>query len=993
VPGPVDARDTTLTLSRVVPAPCRTDFGSVLGMRPILCLAVLTPALAAGALFALSGKQASEQDGAAPVRVRLFDRMAEATSTHPPVAAGEATVQRWAYDFDGAAPQQVWFARLDGRDLDWTSTAWALDELGGRPSKQGDTSAGGALRMGPGLGEDLSRASLLLPARGRARWVVSARVKVEGNPESSEGSSREAVRIVEHQAEITDPTPARLRRQQPVRVSRRIDPSGWDIVETELVTSATTRTLELQLLHRTGGAAEAITRFDDITIEETPLDEAQLVAHLTRRYRPNDGQEQETPWRLRVELLGEVRDAVLVPTAGELSLPLEVPAAATAPRLRFQLGALPEATREKGDGSRMTVAFVDGAGETTLGVHELDPKNDRSVRGWQRVELDLTPVAGRTGRLAFRVADVDDQPDELDALLVATPRIEPASADAKAPAFNVLLIGVDTLRADRMSAYGYERATTPALAALAAEGVTFAETRSQAPWTLPSFSSTLTSLYPSAHGAGRGGHDEWEPIDPTTLALAEVLARNGYETAGIVANGLISPRYGLDQGFDSYRSAWSMESVQTDTPRVIDFVERHGATPWLLFWHIMDPHLPYDAPKEFREQFTDPAYGGRFGGSRPNVPFQVLDPRPGRRWFAHEGPPKPPELTPEDVEYIAGYYDAEIAEMDAAVGRVLEALRKSGQYERTIVAFVADHGEGLGDHGHYHHGYTLFDDQVHIPMLLRIPGAHVGRVIERPVAAIDLAPTLLGALGIPIPDTFQGVDRLAQNAPTDDHFFIEYPTYDSSAQKAWIEGRFKYLHDPLFHTEELYDTIADPGELTNIVAAHPDVAARARVALDAFRVEHIDRGRFHLRVRGKAGQRLTVKVKTDDLFDANFVAQPAIDERHFEMDLDRTTLSLDTTLTDGRQELVFWCRGDRLDFEVALDGAPLAGLDIREGRAPVKLPATLARRDIEQRKGEDSVWPRERRGMLWLEAGAGNVLPVVNTPEELERLRALGYSR
>jgi hypothetical protein len=278
-------------------------------------------------------------------------------------------------------------------------------------------------------------------------------------------------------------------------------------------------------------------------------------------------------------------------------------------------------------------------------------------------------------------------------------------------------------------------------------------------------------------------------------------------------------------------------------------------------------------------------------------------------------------------------------------------------------------------------------------MLLRIPGAHVGRVIDRPVAAIDLAPTLLGALGIPIPDAFQGVDRLAADAPTDDHFFIEYPTYDSSAQKGWVEGRFKYLHDPVFHTEELYDTVADPGELTNVVGDHPDVVARARKALDAFRVHHVDRGRFHLRVRGKAGQRLTVKVTTDDLFDANFVAQPALDERCFTMDLDRTWLALDATLSDGRQELVFWCRGDQLQLEVALDGAPLAGLEVGEGRAPLKLPASLARRDIETRKGEDSVWPRERRGMLWLEAGAGNALPVVNTPEELERLKALGYSR
>ena len=169
--------------------------------------------------------------------------------------------------------------------------------------------------------------------------------------------------------------------------------------------------------------------------------------------------------------------------------------------------------------------------------------------------------------------------------------------------------------------------------------------------------------------------------------------------------------------------------------------------------------------------------------------------------------------------------------------------------------------------------------------------------------------------------------------------------------------------------------------------------ARGRAALDAFRRQHIDRGRFHLRVRGKAGQRLAVRISTDDLFDANFVAYPAVDERHFEMDLGRTYLALDTTLSDGRQELVFWCRGSVLSVDATRAGAPLAGRELRVGRAPLRLPAAIPRDEIEQRVGEDSVWPRERRALLWLEAGAGDVLPVVNTPEEIERLKALGYSR
>jgi len=942
-------------------------------------------ALALAGTLGGRGGRAERQAADAPVRVRLFDHMAEATLARPEAQGAPVAPRSWSYDFSTERPEQVWFARLDGRDLDFASADAAVDEDGGV--------AGGALRLGPGVAEDMSRAVLLFPARGRARWVVRARVQLASHPDADAPSSREALRIVEHRDEVTDPTLPRLRRRTLERVSRRVDPSGWDRVELEVITSAEARCVELQLLHRTGGSAEAITRFDDLSVEEVPLDEAQILADLARRYRPRDGQEASTPWRLRVDLQGEARDAVLVPAGGALSIPLSVPAAATSPRLRFHLGALPEAARERGDGSRLEVLFEDGSGAVSLGTQELDPKNDRSARGWRAVGLDLTPVAGREGRLEFRVTDVDTEPDELDALLLASPRVEPAAAGVVAPAWNVLVIGVDTLRADHLSAFGYPRNTSPALAALADEGVRFSGTRSQAPWTLPSFATIFTSLYPSAHGAGRGGHDEWEAIDPTTLALAEVLARNGYETQGLVANLLISPSYGLDQGFDAYRSSMNMESAQHDAARVVDFVNEHGATPWFYFWHIMDAHLPYDVPKATREQFVDPAYSGRFAGSRPIVPFQVLDPRPGRRWYTHEGPPPLPELTDDDARYVVDMYDAEIAELDDAIGRVLAAVRASGQWERTVIALVADHGEGLADHGHYHHGYTLFDDQIHIPMIVRVPGAHVGRVIERPVGAIDLAPTLLGALGLPIPESFRGVDRLALDAPTDDAFFVEYPTYDSSAQKAWIRGPFKYLHDPLFHTEALYNFVVDPRETTDVLAAHPDIVREARAALDAFRSEHIDRGRFHLRVTGSAGQRLVVTVRSNDLFDANFVTHPRVDEHHLAMDLDRSHLTLDTTLTDGRQELIFWCRGDSLKFEATLDGAPLAGLDFREGRAPARLPAQLARRDIEEREGDAGRWPRERRATLWLEAGAGDVQSVVNTPEEIERLRALGYAR
>ena len=937
-------------------------------------------------LLGACGPAPPEEPSEPARRLRLFDRMGEALqdSHFDRHFSGVIDIGGSPQYFPDGVPGQTWIAIPEGEGLEFREGGATIEPSGGRE--------GAGLRLGPGL-PDRARAIALVPGKGLSRVRLSGRVRLEGNPLAGESSSREVLRVVELAATVTDPrreSVAHRRTWSPTHdVSRRVDPSSWDRFELEFVSDVRTRTLELQLLHRSGGSEAAVTRFDDLAIQFEPLSQTELADYLRERYRPREGA-GDAP--LRVHIMGEVRDAMSLIPPSTLRIPVELPPADSLPRLRFRYAMAPEAFRTEGDGARIEVRFEPEEGApVALHALEFDPKNDKQQRGWLEARVDLAPVAGGVGYLVFESSDVGEHDDEdLDPVLIATPRIEPAEEVPSAP--NVLLIGVDTLRADHMSVFGYERPTTPNLERLADEGVRFASARSQAPWTLPSFSSILTSLYPSRHGAGRGGHDEWTPIDPSTTSLAEVLARVGYETQGIVANGLISPQYGLDQGFEAYRWAWTFESVDSDVPRVVEFVEGHTNTPWLLFWHIMDPHLPYTTTDEYREGFTDPDYGGRFVGKR-GVPFDVLDPRPGRRWYVHEGPPPPPDLSDEDRRFVHDYYDAEIAEMDAAVGRVLAALERSGQWERTIVGFVADHGEGLGDHDHYHHGYTLFDDQVHVPMILRVPGRHAGVVVERPVASIDLAPTILGALGLEPPAFFQGVDRLAADAPTGDAYFIEYPSYDSSAQKAWVEGGFKYLHDPVFHTEALYHVTADPGETRDVAADHPEVVARARAELDAFRWEELQKGRFHLRLRGRAGQRLTLRVTTDDLFDANFAARPAPHEEDFSMDLERENLTLDTQLEDGRLELVFWGRGTTLRLEVALDGVPVALL-LGEQLDPRPTPAELARDQIPLLAGSEELeWPEEGRAILWLETGVAEMLPVVLSPEELEVLRELGYAR
>jgi arylsulfatase A-like enzyme len=972
----------------------------------------------------LAPQESPAAASSAPVRMRLFDLMDRARiegAPAPAAAEAEGGTTRRELRFDGEPVPRIW----TGMRSRW-QVSWDDDSSGFATVVGSGGVSGGALQLGPGRADDRSFAALVFEAKPLARYVVRGRVRLVDHPAADAASAREIVQIAEHAAPVDDPTRAGDSVLDVHRGSRRRDPTavgGWERFEVEIpLTFGATRALELRLLHRNGGAAPATTFFDDVVLEETRMTEAQTWKLLLEHHRPQDGRAEATSWRLRVTLptedriKDETRDCVLLAPPRRLSIPLTLPAADARPQLRFSYSMLPESFGAPGDGAQLAVSFEpDGAAPVELAKLELDPKNDRRQRCWRTARVDLAPVAGRAGRLVFASSDLNE-PDPLDAVVIATPRIEPLApplplaegSAAGAGPMNVLVIASDTLRADRLSAFGYERPTSPCLARLAEHGVRFTRTRSQAPWTLPSFSSIMTSMYPSEHGAGRGGHDEWTPLDPGAVTLADVLAAAGWETAGITANHLISPEYGLDQGFESYaipgEEEWrriGMESVELDAPLVVRFLEQHRSTPFFLFWHIMDPHLPYTTPAELRAQFTESGYDGRFRGDDPRVPFEVLDPRPGRRWFTHEGPPKPPPLSDADRKFVSDYYDAEIAQIDAAIGQALDALRRTGLWDRTIVAMIADHGEGLGEHGHYHHGYTLFEDQVHIPMIVRVPGGAEGRAIDAPAASIDLAPTLLSALGLDAPPSFRGRDRLmeivARELPSDaagdeEPIFLEYPSYDSSAQKGVILGDWKYLHDPWFHTQALYDTRSDPLERDDVAAAHPEIVERGRALLDEFRWQRLQQGRFHVRVAGRKGAKLRLALATDDLFDANFATRPQVDERDFALDLDRRRLVLETTMEGDKLELVCWCRGDSLVLEATLDGEPIGG-GIRVGAAePRPSPLVIEREAVAVVSGETLPPPKPMQAVWWMEPGAGNVAPVVPTPEQAEMLRALGYA-
>jgi arylsulfatase A-like enzyme len=347
---------------------------------------------------------------------------------------------------------------------------------------------------------------------------------------------------------------------------------------------------------------------------------------------------------------------------------------------------------------------------------------------------------------------------------------------------SVVMIVIDTLRADALGTYGYNRATDPRLRALAAEGVVFECVRVASTWTKPSTASILTGLHPSVHGAVF--HDETLP--PEAETLAEILRVAGHRTGAFSANPWISPTFGFGQGFDRFEvrrpsvlgsgtligkavftARLSFRNAMTGLLyRALRSYERlvpsHGETfedepsgdlltdramawldggegPFFLYLHLMEPHAPYTPPSPF---------AGRFD---PGGPGPAPDRYPAYSGMLpwDEGSP----LVPDALARLRAAYDGEVATADAAVGRLLGELDRRGLLDDALVCVTADHGEEFYEHRAWGHGHSLHPEVVRVPWILRLPGrAHAGRRVAGAVSSVDIAPTLLDLLGIVLPD-------------------------------------------------------------------------------------------------------------------------------------------------------------------------------------------------------------------------------------------------
>jgi len=398
---------------------------------------------------------------------------------------------------------------------------------------------------------------------------------------------------------------------------------------------------------------------------------------------------------------------------------------------------------------------------------------------------------------------------------------------------NVLLITIDTLRADHLSSYGYPRNTSPALDRLAAEGLRFDRAAVQWPKTGPSFASIFTATYPKDNKIVR---KIGIPLPLEYKMLAEMLRDQGYSTHAVVANGAVASEFNFHQGFDTFVETWKVEGV--DGPlnvanRVTEEALKIAAglsqdEPFFLWVHYLDPHFPYTPPSDWVDTFVgdehyDPTEKIKIDRTKQRRQMGAI----GRDQMLGDS---------EEIAYYVAQYDAEIAFTDSEIDRLLRSLREQGLMDTTLIAVTSDHGESLGEHKYFFdHGRFSFQTCLRVPFILHYPGVIEPAVDGEPVQLIDLSPTILDIVGAPIVDGawMQGRSLLPrifgrERQPEHERVAFSEAGYalNGNWQKIVQDERYKLILVRAAQSQRwiggmgikwvLYDLQQDPGETTNL---------------------------------------------------------------------------------------------------------------------------------------------------------------------------------
>jgi len=400
--------------------------------------------------------------------------------------------------------------------------------------------------------------------------------------------------------------------------------------------------------------------------------------------------------------------------------------------------------------------------------------------------------------------------------VACAPPSEPPAETTPASPLNVIIVLVDTLRADHMSLFGYQRPTTPFIEKFASETTVFDHARSQAPCTFPSVNSLLTSRYPGVFTRQEKGQ---LGIPEDTPSIAEILSAVGYNTIAVSASPIVratpsdyNPNGGFDRGFDTFVEGCVWRHGACLNKRVFNQLDL-AKSPFFMYIHYMEPHAPYLPPEN---------YSRRFAGEYDGFDFiRDGDPNPIAKMLYDDGPDF--DITDRDIQHLVDLYDDEVRYFDIVFRRLVDRLGDQGLIDNTVIVLAADHGEEFMEHGHVKHCRGVWNTVTHVPLIIRLPGMKEGRRVSAAVGNIDIVPTLLDYLGVDaggaelegssLRPLIEGHDVIGRQA------FAEAGRYRSVD-----DGRFHLIVDFKARASSLFDLRADELEQSDLFhESHPEV--------------------------------------------------------------------------------------------------------------------------------------------------------------------------
>ncbi len=431
-------------------------------------------------------------------------------------------------------------------------------------------------------------------------------------------------------------------------------------------------------------------------------------------------------------------------------------------------------------------------------------------------------------------------------------RTKLAMPEVKTPAKNVVLLVIDTMRADKLKPYNAKtRVRTPVLDQISKEGVVFAQAQSPENWTKPSVASILTSLYPESHRT----KDMEAKLPEAASLVSELCKQQGLTTGSFIANGHVSDRFGFKQGWDYYTN-YIREKKNSEAERVFSeaagWIEKNKDKRFFAFIQTIDPHVPYDPPGEFLGLYDSQPYSG------------VVDPRKTAQVQVDASQGKI-TLSERDKQRLSALYDGEVSYHDHHLGVFIERLKAMGVYDDTLFVITADHGEEFGDHGKYGHGHTVYQELLHVPLSFRLPKTvPADRTVGYTVSTVDVTPTILQLAGIKIPEVLEGHSLWGyMNGVVPERPLAAFSDFLDN-RRVVRSGRWKFVQRGGRGDGSLFDLQRDPGEHTELSSTKTPIAWRySRILLGQF-LGAKDRHRWYQANQGASKQLKGESTQIDD---------------------------------------------------------------------------------------------------------------------------------